>query len=186
MSKPIKPFKIPTIIDRSIIFEESLIKIQRDQLQIDDHKSYTYYSLHTHPTSVAILAFTPEGSLVITQEYRHPTGQILLGCPGGYIDPKEDALMAAKRELQEETGYQATSFSILGSAFPYAGVSSQKTIYVEAAGAILITPPKLEASEVIRPIILTLESLLTMIKEGAQIDGTLCTALFFIQNKKSI
>lgn len=176
---------LPTLIERSIVFKESLIKIQRDQLQIGQQPSYHYYSLLTYPFAVCILAITPEGAFVINEEYRHPTGRILLGCPGGYIDPGEDPLQAAERELLEETGFQAHSFTVIGSAFPYAGISGQKTIYIRALGATPTTQPSHEVSEVIRPRLLMPETLMQAIAEGADVDGTLCTALFFHQHYRS-
>lgn len=173
---------LPNLIESKIVFEESLVKIRRDQLQIYQDPPYTYYSLITHPFAVAVLATTPEGSYVLNEEYRHPTKHVLLGCPGGYIDPGENALQAAQRELLEETGYQAQSFSVMGSAFPYAGFTGQKTIYIRAYEAILTTQSKPEASEVIQPRLFTQKELMQLIQAGAEVDGILCTAFFFNQN----
>lgn len=180
MSKPNHPI-LPDLLHRQIIFEESLVKIQRDQLQIPEHPPYSYYSLITFPFAVAILASTPEGAYILNEEYRHPTGKVLLGCPGGYIDPDEDPLQAAQRELLEETGYQAKSFSIMGSAFPYAGFTGQKTIYVRAYEAFLAAPPQLEVSEIIQSRLLMPEKVIQLISSGIEVDGVLCTALFFNQ-----
>lgn len=179
MSKSNEIFNLPTLIESKIVFQESLIKIKRDQLQIDRHSSYSYYSLITYPFAVAILASTPEGAYLLNEEYRHPTSHVLLGCPGGYIDPGEDYLQAAQRELLEETGYKAETFSIMGSAFPYAGLSGQKTIYIRAHGAILVAQPKPEVSEIIYPRLLMPNELIELIQKGQEVDGVLCTALFF-------
>ncbi len=183
MSKANKPLIIPTLIQRNLIFEESLIKLQRDLLQIENHPAYTYYSLHTYPFSVAILALNSQGAYILTEEYRHPTGKILLGCPGGYIDPGENPLQAARRELLEETGFEAQSFTVIGSAYPYVGISSQKTIYIRAQGANQTSQPNLEVSELIRTRLMTPEALEQAIDAGAELDGTLCTALFFQQRQ---
>jgi ADP-ribose pyrophosphatase len=179
MSKPNKTMILPTIMESEMIFEESLVKIKRDQLQINQDPPYLYYSLVTYPFAVAILASTPEGAYVLNEEYRHPTGRILIGCPGGYIDPGEDALQAARRELLEETGYQAESFTIMGSAFPYAGISSQKTLYIRATGAHFTAEPQPEASEIIRTRLLMPNDIMQLMHHSDAIDGVLCTALFF-------
>lgn len=179
------PLQLPVLLDSSVVFEERIIKIRRDKLQVDQKPPYHYYTLVTPPTAVLILPLTPEGSYVLTEEYRHPTGRILLGCPGGFIDPSEDPVQAAQRELLEETGYQARSFTVMGSAFPYAGFSGQKTLFIKALDAVYMTRSNLEASEIIRTRLFTPEALKMEIKSGVDIDGTLCTALYFNSNFQS-
>ncbi len=174
-----KPFELPTIEESTLIFEESLIKIQRDTLKLKDSPPYRYYSLLTPPYAVVILALTHNGTYVLNEEYRHPTKRILLSCPGGFLnDEKEDPIEAAKRELEEETGFHAETFTLIGSAYPYAGISRQKTFYVKATGAVLTTSPSLEPSEIIRTRLITPQQLNQTMAE-VELDGTLCTALFF-------
>ncbi len=175
-----KPFDYPAIEESALVFEESLIKIQRDTLQLQNHPPYRYYSLLTPPYAVVILALTHDGAYVLNEEYRHPTKQFLLSCPGGFLnDENEDPLEAAKRELEEETGFHAEMFTLIGSAYPYAGISRQKTFYVKATGAFLSTTPSLEPSEIIRTRLVTSQEINQAIDEGCELDGTLCTALFF-------
>lgn len=174
-------FPAPAILDREIILQESIFSIQKDTLQQKEGHPYFYYSLITPPTAVIILAFTPEGSYLLTEEYRHPTRQVLLSCPGGFIDLEEDAMTAAKRELLEETGFKAEEMEIIGKAFPYAGFSRQETIYIRATNVVLAATPKLEASELIQTRLIQASDLKQMIQQGCPLDGTLCTALFFHQ-----
>jgi ADP-ribose pyrophosphatase len=181
MSKTNHPFTLPTLLEHTVVFQDSLIQIARDRLQVEKKPPYTYYSLVTPPYAVVILAVTDEGAYVLTEEYRHPTGQILLGCPGGFMDPNEDPLEAAQREFSEETGFIARTFQVIGSAYPYAGFSGQKTYYVQALGATLSTQPRLEASEIIRTRLLQPTALDEAIRAGVALDGTLGTALFFYQ-----
>jgi ADP-ribose pyrophosphatase len=179
MSETNPPLALPKLLEHTVVFQDSLIQIARDRLQVQEQPPYTYYSLVTPPYAVVILALTDEGAYVLTEEYRHPTGQILLGCPGGFMNPDEDPLEAAQREFLEETGFNARNFQIIGSAYPYAGFSGQKTYYVQAQGATLSTQPRLEASEIIQPRLLQPTALDEAIRAGVALDGTLGTALFF-------
>lgn len=173
------PFAFPIVEESQVVFDESIVKLKRDRLRLEDHTRYTYYTLMTKPFAVVILARTSEGLYVLNEEYRHPTGQVLLSCPGGYMDENEDPLEAAARELLEETGYQAEKLELMGSAFPYAGLSSQKTLYVRAFNAKFVTSPHLETSEILQTILKAEVELQAAIQQGVNLDGTLCTALFF-------
>lgn len=178
-----KPLNLPILKESMITYEESLITIKKDILQIGSAPSYPYYSLMTPPAAVSILAFTPEGDYIFIEEYRHPTGRILIGCPGGFIDQGETPLEAAERELREETGFKAKSYEVIGSAFPYAGFSGQQTIYVRALHSTSISGASLEPSEIIRPFIIHPQQFAESVATRLDLDGTLCTALFFHQLK---
>src|SRR2546430_4894623 len=58
-------------------------------------------------TSAAVLAVTPQKQIVLTREYRHGLGRIVHSLPGGTARNGESAEACARRELMEETGYQA-------------------------------------------------------------------------------
>lgn len=174
-----KDKKIPKIQNSEIVFQESLVKIQKDTLLLDDQYPFPYYILKTKPFAVAVLATTPDHLYILTKEYRYPAQQYLLSCPGGYMELNENPLECARRELLEETGYEAEHFELIGSAYPYAGFSTQKTFYIKATGAIKKSNLSLEASEVIETILLTRENLKEFkLKNNLEFDANLCTALF--------
>lgn len=183
-ASPEKPLILPEVLESDVAFTESLITIRRDRLKLPDHeKPYNYYSLITKAYSVVILALTSDGKYLLNEEYRHPTGKTILSCPGGFIDGHEQAEEAAKRELLEETGMQAESITCMGSAYPYPGISGQKTFFMLAAGVKTVARPKLEASEILRTIKITESELQKAIAAGAEIDASLCTALFFYKQR---
>lgn len=169
---------LPIVEDSQIAFKESLITIQRDLLHVGNKKPYHYYTLITHPAAVGILAYTEDGRLVITEEYRHPVGGFILSCAAGYLNPNESPLEGAKRELLEETGYLAEKFELLGEAYPFPGISSQKTYYVKATKAKPHAAPDLEPSEIIKTHLLTKDELIQLIHQGRAVDANVFAALF--------
>ena len=64
----------------------------------------------------------------------------------------EDPLEAARREFFEETGYGAEEFVLMGSAFPYPGLSDQRIYYALARGAYKISDPQPDVNEILRTI----------------------------------
>jgi len=63
---------------------------------------------------VAIVAVTDTDEVVLIRSYKHGLRSISLACPAGYIEDGEEPLAAAKRELREENGYDASSWAPLG------------------------------------------------------------------------
>lgn len=179
MLNPDDPLILPKVNSSSLVFQESLIQIRKDQLSLPASAPYSYYTLETVPFAVVILALLKNGTFLFIEEYRHPTKKIILACPAGYMDPNESPIDAAKRELLEETGYSAESFELIGQAYPYAGISQQKNFFVLAKGAAPHQFPKLEQSEIIRIRPLTLDQLNQAIANHCELDGNLGTALFF-------
>ena len=64
--------------------------------------------------AVAVAARFENGEMLIVRQYRHAVGDWLLEIPAGRLDPGESPLEAARRELEEETGYRARSWRDLG------------------------------------------------------------------------
>ena len=63
-----------------------------------------------HPGAACILAMPDPHSLILVRQYRHAVGEELWEIPAGKIDPEETSLQCARRELLEETGFEAATW----------------------------------------------------------------------------
>lgn len=179
-----KKFEIPTI-EKTEIIHNGFVKIRKDSLKLSNQERYQYESLITRSDAAVVFGITSDNLLVLTREYRHPTQKVILSCAGGYIDNNEAPLESARREFLEETGYSAKDFRLLGSAYPYPGISNQKIYYAVALNAYKEKEPHLEVSEIMQTILMTITDLNQAIAKSEPIDGNLCTALFFYKSQDS-
>ena len=116
------------LIDSKPIFSGIFMNIVQDTVELPDGKHATREYIQ-HPGGVAIIAITNDNQIVLEYQYRHAVEQIVLEIPAGKLDHKEPALEAAKRELQEETGFSSNKWTYLGECLPCTGYSNERIVY---------------------------------------------------------
>lgn len=90
-------------------YSGDFLKVQRDQVRLPDGQCATREYIR-HPGAVVIMALFEDGSVLLERQFRYPLRRVFIELPAGKIDPGEDPLACAKRELREETGYTATQW----------------------------------------------------------------------------
>ncbi len=175
---PFSKNELPTILHTKVLSEHCRRQIQEDELLLPSNEKYLYTSFTSHPQAVMVIAETIDKKWVINFEYRCPTRQVLLSLPGGCVDPGEEPLIAAKRELLEETGYSASVWVALGSAYPFPGQHNQQTFYFYATNAKKSAEPKRELCEIIQTTELDLSQIHEHISKGQPLDGHVPVALY--------
>ncbi|MCH9610879.1 MAG: hypothetical protein S4CHLAM81_09620 [Chlamydiales bacterium] len=168
--------KLPTVLESERI-HNNFLKIRRDILEVDGQDDYTYYTLEVKPFAVMVIAKAADGRYLVNREYRHPTGHVILGAPGGTMDGDESFLECAKRELLEETGYTAKSFTLLGESYPFPGVCLQSTVFVLATDIEKVAKPNLDHAELIEAELFTKDELHAAMKKS-KVDGILLAGLY--------
>ena len=170
------PIAFPNVLSSEIVYK-GFFDLRKDHLQLPHGPESHYTILMTGADAAAVIAETEDGKLLILNEYRHPTGQWLYGCPGGRLDRGEDAIQGAQRELLEETGYRSDEWIPMGVIYPFPAVCDQKIHFLLAKNAQFVQAPTHETFELIVPLLKTKHELYQEISSGAPVDGILCTAL---------
>lgn len=86
------------------------------------------------PRAAAVVPIMDDGRILLIRQYRHCVGRVLLELPAGRVDAGETVEAAARRELSEETGFEADHWTPLGRFFPLAGLSNHEGFFFEARG----------------------------------------------------
>ena len=174
-----------TLISSEVVFSGRLFRVHRDKL-VEPTGLASERDVIRHNGSVVILAMDKSKSkkdpwVVMERQYRHAANQFLWELPAGKMDPGEDPLVAAKRELAEETGYSAKKWSPLVEYWASPGFlgESMKVFLAEGLIAGEATP---EEDEKIDFRLVKFSDILKMIKKGAIHDGkTLVSVLLYLQ-----
>ena len=74
-----------------------------------------------HPGGVCVAALTDEEELLFVRQFRYPYEEVVCELPAGKLERGEDPLLAAQRELAEETGATAARYTSLGRLYPTPG-----------------------------------------------------------------
>ncbi len=128
-----------------------------------------------HGGAVTLLAFDGGGNVLLVEQYRHPTGRVLLELPAGTIDAGETPEACAERELQEETGYRPGHMERLGGFFSAPGFCSE---YLHVFLCTELVESRLQGDEeaiAVRRI--TLAEVLRMVSAGEIEDAKTAAAL---------
>jgi ADP-ribose pyrophosphatase len=128
-----------------------------------DASGEPYYSLRL-PDYASILAFTADGRVLCVRQYRPAVERVTLELPSGLVDPGETPAEAARRELIEETGYEAADLEVLTPMLPDTGRLGNRIWSCVATGLRRIEGR--EPEEGIEVVALTVPELLRSTADG--------------------
>jgi ADP-ribose pyrophosphatase len=155
-------------IDTQDLYGGIFLNMKRDTVRMPDGSEAVREYL-THPGAVAIVALLNDGRVVLERQYRYPVARVCMEIPAGKLDPGEDPLMCAQRELQEETGYTATKWSYIRRIHPVISYSTE-FIDIYLAEGLTQGDRRLDDEEFLDVFAASLDELLTWVEEGVITD----------------
>ncbi len=174
------------LISSVTVYQGPLFRIQHDKL-IEPDGLKSERDVIRHNGSVVILAMDTSKSkknpwIVIERQYRHAANQYLWELPAGKLDPGEEALVGAKRELAEETGYSAKKWKPLVTYYASPGFLGESMIVFQAEG-LIAGDARPEEDEKIEFRLVKLNEVLKMIDKGEIKDGKTLTSVLLYARK---
>lgn len=166
----------PTISTQPI-FQGKFISLQVDTVQLPDGKTATR-EIVKHPGAVAVVALT-EGreKMLVVEQFRKPVERLQVEIPAGKLEPGEDPLVAAGRELAEETGYKAGKLTLLHSFSTSPGFADE-VVHVYLAEDLTPGQPHLDEGEFLTCEAITLEQAWQYMREGRICDAKTVLAVY--------
>jgi ADP-ribose pyrophosphatase len=164
------------INNRSTIYRGKVFELIRENIMLENGTT-TDVEFIEHPGAAAIVPFLDETRIVLLKQYRHALKKHIWEIPAGTLDPQEDVISCAKRELIEETGYSASGWRKLGEITPVPGYSDER-IHIYLATELQPAEQKLDEDEVIQVQQVDLFKALEMIGDGEIQDAKSIAGLF--------
>lgn len=131
------------LLSSKTVYEGNAFDVQQDKIRLIDGKTASL-DIIKHPGAVTILPVDAEGNILFIRQYRHATGGEMLELPAGTLDPNEEPLACARREIREETGFAAGTLVKLGEFFLAPGYSTE---YMHVYLATNLRPDPLPGDE---------------------------------------
>jgi ADP-ribose pyrophosphatase len=165
---------------RQIVYEGRRIQVAVQSHLRPDGRTATK-EIILHPGAVAILALLDDEHLCLLRNYRFPLNETLWEIPAGTLEPGEEVLDAARRELSEETGYRAAAWQKLTAFYPSPGVLNE-VLHIYVARDLTAGEMRPELDEQMDPHTVALTQALAWVHDGTIRDAKTMIALLLWQS----
>lgn len=168
-----------TKVDGELAYDGHFLKVSRDRVKLPDGK-LTQREYIRHPGAVVILALFDDGRVLLERQFRYPNDQVFIEFPAGKIDPGEDPLASAKRELEEETGYTASDWHFVCTIHNAIAYSDEHLDLFLARG-LTEGAARLDDGEFLETFTTTIPEMLEMVRRGDITDVKTVIGAFWLE-----
>jgi ADP-ribose pyrophosphatase len=168
-----------TCLETALVYEGDFMRVHKDSVLLPDGAVSSREYIN-HPGAVAVLAILDNGNLVMERQYRYAPQREFIELPAGKIDQGEDILLTAQRELLEETGYVASEWIHLTTAWPCIGYADERMEYFLARG-LTHQGCKLDDGEFLEVFELSLPEAIEWIRLGKINESKTIVGLFWLE-----
>jgi len=169
---------IETRLSSEAVFDGRLLHVRRDTVQLPNGRTSTREYV-VHPGAVLIAPRLDDGRWVVERQFRYPVGRVFLEFPAGKRDAGESARETGERELLEETGYRAESWTRLGDLHPGVGYTNE-LIELWRADGLTHVGRKLDEDEHLDIVTMRGDDLLAAFDRGEITDAKTIATLFHL------
>ena len=164
------------------VYQGKIVNLRCDEAALPDGRPCKREMVE-HPGGASVLCVY-EGKVALVRQFRYAYQEELLEIPAGKLEKGEDPALAAKRELEEETGLVAGELKPLFTLYPTPGYTNEK-IYIYEASGVTAGRQHLDEGEFLNVVFLPVEEVARMIEKGEIRDAKTIVAVqsFLLKNK---
>lgn len=169
-------------IKGKLIFKGKVIHVYHDEVKCSNG-ILANREVVRHLGGAAILFINSKNEVLLIKQFRYVFNEELYEIPAGKLEISEDPMLAAKRELEEETGYHSEDIKPLGIIYPTVGYSDEK-IYLYLVEEATLESTHFDIDEDISSAFYPLKDVLEMIQNGIIKDAKTICAIHYYLNLK--
>lgn len=160
---PLEPWKL---ISSNRVVSSAWLSLRKDVCETSAGVTVDPYYVVDTPDWSQVFALNPAREVLVVRQYRHGAGIVTTELPSGRIDPGEDALTAAKRELREETGCASGNWQAIGIVPANPARQRTRAHGFIATDVAVVGEPKLDPTEDIETAFVSIGELVGLGQRG--------------------
>jgi ADP-ribose pyrophosphatase len=168
-----------TLLTSQQVYKGGFLDVRRDTVQLQNGKS-TAREYVVHPGACVVIPLLDNGDVILETQFRYPVGREMIEFPAGKLDPNEDPLICALRELREETGYTASEWAYAG-CMHLAIAYSTEVIHIYFARGLVLGERDLDEGEFLDVFTAPAQQLIAWCADGTVTDAKTVTCALHLQ-----
>jgi ADP-ribose pyrophosphatase len=173
-------------ISRKELFSGKVVSLELQEVELPNGKT-AKREIIKHPGAVAIIAITDENKIVMVEQFRKPLDKIIVEIPAGKLEKGEEPAVCARRELEEETGYDCSQLDLLVSFYTSPGFADEIVhVYIAKGLVKKENAAALDEDEFVNLEELTLDEALQYVKCQKIYDAKTIFAVQYLQLQEAL
>jgi 8-oxo-dGTP pyrophosphatase MutT (NUDIX family) len=168
-----------TTVSTRTLVDRWWMRLREDHVRLPSGEELEEFHVLEYPEWSCVVCVTDDRRAVMVEQYRYGIDRFSLELPAGVVAPGESAEDCARRELLEETGYEASGWTLLGTCAPD---PSRQTNYAHcflATGGHRVQRQQLDTTEQISVRVYPIEHVQKLARSGRIVHGVHLTAWFW-------
>ena len=167
------------ILESEEIADCRVFKVRKDLSKNESNGNTSSFFVVENPDWVNIVALTKNREVVLIEQFRHGTENVILEIPGGLIDEGEKPEIAARRELTEETGFEPQEMIYLGKSYPNPAIQSNTIYHYLALDCEKTGTENFDEHESISTKLFPIEEVPRLVEEGKITHALAVTGFYY-------